>query len=150
MVPARVTLTVIEGHLPGQRYVIDEPLRIVLGRAPDCDVHLDASLGHQDVSRHHCLLAFEPPAIWVRDLGSRNGTFLNGVLIGQRPKNESAADSNCDGFLDYDLHDGDVLRLGNVLFRVDVDVASELTPHVFFAETSSLGALATARCQAIS
>src|SRR6185503_5477299 len=32
-------------------------------------------------SRHHCLLEIAPPQAFLRDLGSTNGTFVNGVRV---------------------------------------------------------------------
>ena len=80
-----IVLTVTEGSLAKTRYVFEEPAHCVVGRAPDCDIQVPADFVHADVSRHHCLLAIDPPAVRVRDLGSLNGTYVNGESIGQRP-----------------------------------------------------------------
>jgi len=48
--------------------------RMLIGRAADCDVRLEAGR----VSRHHAALRVAGDQVWVQDLGSRNGTFLNG------------------------------------------------------------------------
>lgn len=54
--------------------------RVVIGRSPDCDVVLN----NTSVSRQHAELLFDGE--WtLRDLGSRNGTGVNGVrVIGER------------------------------------------------------------------
>src|SRR5438132_10817282 len=54
----------------------------LVGRAPDCDLRLPAADEYMAVSRHHCRLEIDPPRVWVRDLGSRNGTRINGMQIG--------------------------------------------------------------------
>src|SRR5689334_12534694 len=42
-------------------------------------------LRHETVSAQHCEIMVNDPEVIVRDLGSRNGTFVDGVqLIGQR------------------------------------------------------------------
>lgn len=42
-------------------------------------------LRHDTVSAHHCEIIVNDPEIIIRDLGSRNGTFVDGVqLVGQR------------------------------------------------------------------
>ena len=59
------------------------------------------------------------PHIRVRDLGSRNGTYVNGRLIGLRDQEappESAADKTCPSVLE----DGDVLGIGPIHFRVSM------------------------------
>jgi transcriptional regulator with PAS, ATPase and Fis domain len=49
--------------------------RLVIGRAPDCDV----SLGYASLSRHHAAIDIGPP-LSVTDLGSTNGTRIAGQL----------------------------------------------------------------------
>lgn len=53
----------------------DEP--VVIGRQAQCDV----SLPHTDVSRQHAEVSFEGGNHVLRDLGSTNGTFLNGKPV---------------------------------------------------------------------
>lgn len=49
-----------------------------IGRAPDCDVIID----RQEISRHHAeLLRIDATSYELRDLGSTNGTQVNGVPI---------------------------------------------------------------------
>jgi len=49
----------------------------VVGRAPDSGICLD----HRSVSRRHALIAVEGARVTVTDLGSRNGTKVDGVRI---------------------------------------------------------------------
>jgi sigma-B regulation protein RsbU (phosphoserine phosphatase) len=49
----------------------------VVGRAPDSDIHLD----HRSVSRRHAVVAVGGARVTVMDLGSRNGTRVNGARI---------------------------------------------------------------------
>lgn len=50
---------------------------VVLGRAAGCDLQVD----DDSVSRRHAFLRVERDAVWVEDLSSRNGTWVNGVSI---------------------------------------------------------------------
>ena len=52
---------------------------VVIGRAPDCDVVI------QDLkaSRRHCQLTRKEDGFLLEDLGSRNGTLVNGAKITQ-------------------------------------------------------------------
>jgi pSer/pThr/pTyr-binding forkhead associated (FHA) protein len=79
---------------------------------------------HQDVSRHHCVLELDPSGVWVRDLGSRNGTYVNGSIIGQRPPEQPPEDSDPSTFMAHELHEGDEIRVGSTVFRLDTVVTS--------------------------
>lgn len=59
--------------------IIDlEQDQILVGRHEDCDVVLK----HQSVSAHHCQLHRSAEGKWsVKDLGSKNGTWVNGVQV---------------------------------------------------------------------
>jgi transcriptional regulator with GAF, ATPase, and Fis domain len=52
--------------------------RLVFGSAPAVDVRV----ADPAVSRLHAELELRDDGVWVRDLGSRNGTFVDGVLVG--------------------------------------------------------------------
>lgn len=51
--------------------------RIVIGRERDCDLLLTEI----SVSRHHAELLFDGVEWWLRDLGSKNGTRVNGMRV---------------------------------------------------------------------
>jgi len=53
--------------------------KLLIGREPDCQLRLDSGL----VSRHHCVLLLDEYTLRIRDLGSTNGTFVNGSRIGK-------------------------------------------------------------------
>jgi pSer/pThr/pTyr-binding forkhead associated (FHA) protein len=71
---------------------------VVVGRHPDCDARLDSPR----VSRWHCCLAEIDGEVWVRDLGSTNGTWIAGrrISFGR-------------------LQPGDELVIANVRYRVE-------------------------------
>jgi len=70
-----------------------------IGRLPDCDLVLDDG----SVSKHHAELRWSEAErqCTVKDLGSRNGTFVNGASTGPR---------------EAVLRDGDILSFGHVQF----------------------------------
>jgi pSer/pThr/pTyr-binding forkhead associated (FHA) protein len=119
---ARVTLTVKEGLQRGRRFVLDKVGPSVIGRTEDCSVRLSGGLDYQLVSRSHCLLDIDPPEVRVRDLGSLNGTYVNGRLIGRQQEAEMPQDSTEVIDPGYPLSDGDELRLGPVVFGIHLDV----------------------------
>jgi len=128
MNPTAITLTVVKGPLAGQEYVFEEPAVFVLGRSEECYPRLPDDYYHKDISRHHCLLSVNPPEMWVQDLGSKNGTYVNGKKIGQRVTvipGEAAAQLKPSSR--ERLKDGDEIGLGhNTVLRVGVHVLEEV------------------------
>ncbi|HKI35786.1 MAG TPA: protein kinase [Gemmataceae bacterium] len=123
--PATVTLTQIAGPLQGRQVVFTERASCILGRDDDCDPHFPTDSKehevHRLISRHHCLIDVNPPDVCVRDLGSRNGTFVNDDMIGQRKTEEERGKP----LPERALKDGDELRLGHresAVFRVSIIV----------------------------
>src|SRR5947209_20002162 len=49
----------------------------IVGRKEDCDVRVD----HKSVSKQHCVLVKTDGVLLVRDLGSTNGTRVNGQRV---------------------------------------------------------------------
>jgi serine/threonine-protein kinase len=119
-VVATVTLTVTEGSFKGKEYRFDARSMCLVGRAEECSLRMPSSLGYLDVSRRHCLLDIDPPDVRVSDLGSRNGTYVNGVLIGKRPRDAAPTDAVPVGGDEVILHDHDEIRVGGTVFRVGV------------------------------
>lgn len=61
------------------------------------------------ISRDHCELVMDPPNFHLRDLGSRNGTYLNGKRIdGNSSQHENS----------MAVQDGDIITLGGTTFRI--------------------------------
>jgi pSer/pThr/pTyr-binding forkhead associated (FHA) protein len=117
---ATVTLKIVEGPLSGAEFVYHAPALCTVGRSRECSLQLPNNLLHGTVSRHHCLLEIAPPVVRVCDLGSLNGTFVNGELIGQRAARDRADLFGIPFAPDRPLEDGDELRVGENVFRVCV------------------------------
>ncbi len=59
-----------------------QPLKgntVTIGRVPSCDL----ALNHPQVSREHARLFRRGASYWLEDLGSANGTLLNGERVGE-------------------------------------------------------------------
>jgi len=117
---AKVILTVTHGSLKGKTFVFPEATRCTIGRSGDCELSLLHEPGNADVSRRHCVLEIDPPLVRVRDLGSLNGTYVNGEKIGQRPPFLPAEDARHEGLEARPLRPGDLLQVGRVVFFVGV------------------------------
>jgi S1-C subfamily serine protease len=99
-VPLRVA--VLSGTLAGREFTFDGP-RVSVGRHPESALRFDAT-GDPDVSTRHAEFRLVDGAWQVRDVGSTNGTWLNGAAITG----------------DAALGDGDVLTFGRSEPRVRV------------------------------
>ena len=71
---------------------------VLIGRHPECDVRFDLP----KISRRHCCIVLAYERVVIRDLGSRNGLRVNGLVV-----EESS------------LEHGDEVAIGPILFRVD-------------------------------
>ena len=117
----RVGITVTDGPIKGQEFIFEEHDVLLLGRSPDCHICLPPQ--DTTASRHHFMLEVNPPNARVRDLGSLNGTYVNGEKIGGRERHETPEEGAQRQYPQVDLHDGDEIAVGNTLLRVGVEVA---------------------------
>jgi hypothetical protein len=69
-------MKVLSGSLSGQSVRI--PRKLLIGRAEDCDLRLESDF----VSNYHCILLLDKYTLQLRDLGSKNGTLVNGCRVG--------------------------------------------------------------------
>lgn len=63
------------GPLNGQRWMVRD--MIIVGRDMDCDIMIPS----RQVSRKHARLKLTNSGVSIEDLGSKNGTHLNGTLL---------------------------------------------------------------------
>jgi serine/threonine-protein kinase len=121
---APVILRIKVGKGRGKTYALHDACRCLIGRGRECEIRLPDEPAFLTVSRHHCVLDIDLPAIRVRDSGSRNGTYLNGMQIGRPAHWELPAEALSGPCYEYDLSEGDELKVGDTIFEVDV-VGSE-------------------------
>lgn len=74
-------LTVVEGHDAGSSRTIDamHPSRMFIGKSQTCELRLQ----DPSVSRRHIAIEVVSQRLRVTDLGSTNGTFVDGVALGE-------------------------------------------------------------------
>ncbi|WP_406441376.1 FHA domain-containing serine/threonine-protein kinase [Streptomyces sp. NBC_01613] len=96
-------------------YVYTDRASRALGRGPECEIRIAGE--QRKVSRRHCQVEVRPPHAYVRDLGSRNGTYVNDERLGE-------------AFGERELKDGDELRIGETTVRIALgtDDRTELQP----------------------
>jgi serine/threonine protein kinase len=103
-----ITLKVTKGRRKGTLFVFDRRESVLIGRRRDCAILLP----DDHVSRHHCEIEIDPPFARARDLGSLNGTWLNGALIGRRTKGAGGKQTVFPEQAFADMKDGDILGIG--------------------------------------
>ena len=74
----RVTLNVVAGPQTGRSFTFDQHDTFMIGRSEDAHFCLPQD---RFFSRHHCIVEIAPPQAFLRDLGSTNGTFVNGLRV---------------------------------------------------------------------
>jgi len=89
-------LQAITGEITGQEISVDRDM--LVGRHQDADILLQAA----EISRRHAALLLKDQLLWVQDLNSSNGTFINDIRIEQEKQ----------------LHDGDIVQFASFKFSV--------------------------------
>jgi serine/threonine protein kinase len=117
--PGRVCLDVVAGPIQGRHFEFDGHDTFLFGRSPDC--HAELAADDATASRHHFLLEVNPPAARLRDLGSLNGTYVNGQKHGGRDKNVTPEEAAQRPWPEVDLRDGDLIRVGATVINVRID-----------------------------
>ena len=103
-------LKILSGLLLGQ--TVRLPRKFLIGRGEDCDLRVESDF----VSTYHCVLLLDEYTLRLRDLASKNGTFVNGSRVGAST---------------IILLQDDTLSIG------DVNLLIELTPRTPETETAS-------------
>jgi eukaryotic-like serine/threonine-protein kinase len=119
----RITLTVIAGPHKGLEFSFDRHDTFLVGRSKHAHFQLPAK--DKYFSRIHFMMEVNPPQCRLIDMGSHNGTYVNGEKI-----------------LTADLKDGDQIRAGHTILRVAVlrgAPAATLPPTVDFEPTPAPG-----------
>jgi hypothetical protein len=84
---------------PRQRIRLTKESTLV-GRNPACDITLD----HGSISRQHCLMQITDRGLHIKDLGTTNGTKVNGINM-------------TEGY----INPGDQLTMGHLVFVLEKD-----------------------------
>lgn len=96
-----VKLRVLHGANAGKEIKIPKE-QFVIGRGEDCHLRPKSDA----ISRRHCILVVSQTQVVLRDLGSKNGTYVNGDRVeGERV-----------------LKSGDNLKIGPLEFQIVIDV----------------------------
>jgi two-component system, NtrC family, response regulator HydG len=99
---ASFVLVVVEGPDKDRTFSIDSatPSGALVGQGPACEIRLT----DRQVSRRHCCLDVGGRRLRITDLGSTNGTFVDGVAI-----------------VEAWLRGGELVRVGGTAMRVDLE-----------------------------
>lgn len=115
----RATLLVINGANRGSRFDVTSAQDVIIGRSVGSNVRLDDS----EVSRHHARINHDGTHFILRDLGSANGSRINGQIC-----------------TEHELRNGDTLQFGASILAFQLTESSHLsapaTGQVRFVEDS--------------
>jgi hypothetical protein len=101
-------LQILLGRERGRVYAVEEGYSYTIGRSSDCDLVLASDF----VSRSHAQLAVGSTDVTIADVGSSNGTYVNGArVLGEGV-----------------VEQGDVLLVGEVAMRLHTVTVPELFP----------------------
>ena len=121
----QLILSVISGPNKGKNkdYIEDfhGPDVVIVGRNKDCGCRL---VDDPYLSRHHFIVDINPPDILLRDLGSRNGTKVNGRRYGGPIASESSVDAVSRN-TEVDIKNGDILKAGKTEILVRIVITEE-------------------------
>lgn len=122
----QVSLRVIAGPHKGRVFTFEQHDTFLIGRSESAQFCLPED---RYFSRHHCLLEIAPPQCFLRDLGSTNGTLVNGQRI------ESIY-----------LKSGDRIQGGETVLEVEVstDVMQGINSRAVLVQTTP--SLVTIQC----
>lgn len=114
-----VKLTVLTGPHRGERFCFRGATLCTLGRAHDCFVRLAGGEKDLAISRHHCQLDINPPCVLVQDLGSANGTYVNGKKL--EPAGPDLVHT-LNSFMQNPVVEegGNIIVVGGTTLRIDV------------------------------
>lgn len=115
-------LILIRGSPQGKKYSLKGAKKFVIGRDKIADIQLDDA----NVSRQHSQLTFEDDKIYIEDLGSRNGTFLNDEIIGSSK---------------IELAKEDMIKLGSTILKYLPAGQLETLYHINLTNAASMDKL---------
>jgi len=125
-VSAKIQLKISQGQAAGKVFTFTEHDTFVFGRMDDCHACLPDDT---QVSRHHFLLEVNPPQACLRDLGSLNGTHVNGAKFGAREKGGSPEEGAKRRYPEVAIKHGDRIKVGRTEMEVSVEQPKEAPQH---------------------
>ncbi|MBI5210414.1 MAG: protein kinase [Elusimicrobia bacterium] len=111
-----IAIRVTKGPQKGKEFTFDNHDMFIFGRAAECQCSIPDD---PYISSSHFLIEFNPPECELRDLGSKNGTCVNGERCGGRERGEPTKKA-AQRAAAVRLKSGDVIKAGVTEFSVQV------------------------------
>src|SRR6476661_7574008 len=120
----RVTLHVVAGPQTGRVFTFDQHDTFMVGRSEDSHFCLPH---HPFSGRHHCIVEIAPPQAFLRDLGSTNGTFVNGMRVETAHLKSGDRIQGGETVLEVEVTTGDAVDATGAVPVADASVPSVVT-----------------------
>ncbi len=110
MADSKPQIVMRSGPIPGSSYYLDKP-EVTMGR----DFANDIPVPDSEISRRHARFIVKADGVYIEDLGSTNGTFLNGVRLSSLHR----------------LANGDLITLAeSTVMSFEWEAAAEVASHI--------------------
>lgn len=115
-----VNIEVTAGPARGRVFNIDQADLFIVGRARDSKISLP---NDPYLSRQHFVLEIAPPNCKITDLGSKNGTFVNGVRYGGRKPDPKVRQAPNEA-MSVTVQSGEIV-VGDTRMKIRVDTGAD-------------------------
>ncbi|MCK5809380.1 FHA domain-containing protein [bacterium] len=115
---SKVAFSFTEGQYSGGKFFLPRAKLFVIGRDPNSDV----AVVETKVSRKHAKLWEQDSHVFIEDLGSTNGTFLNGKRL--------------DKNIPVSLRKGDVLTVGDTSFVLETELGTSTSDAIILGHSA--------------
>ena len=117
----KLIFKVVAGNLSGDEFIFEDQGAYIIGRSKNCALQIPNDKDMR-ISRRHLLLLLDQENARIRDLGSKNGTLVNGTKI---PPGTLTEPPGIETPVDQILKPGDEISIGETTWKVELPSTTE-------------------------
>lgn len=122
-------LKVLNGPMQGTEFLLMNRGIYNVGRSNNCQMYL-ADADDNTISRLHCSIRFDRNQVFIRDLWSKNGTFISKLM-------EETGRMLSQGAVSFRLRDGDIISIGSVKLQITISEAIDMSSSAIVLDSSA-------------